>query len=80
MAMAACFAGVILEGPESWPVRPVAEVRYEKTFSGEEVITFLGGVIIPVREGVSLDIALRHARQGGRPDEQLRAGITFDLE
>ena len=74
------FAGAILEGPESWPVRPVAEVRYEKTFGGEEVIAFLGGVIIPVREGLSLDIALRHARQGGRPDEQLRAGITFDLE
>jgi hypothetical protein len=25
-------AGGILEGPESWPLRPVAEIRYEKTF------------------------------------------------
>ena len=42
-------------------------------------IAVLAGVIIPVRDGLSLDIALRHARQGGRPDEQIRAGITFDL-
>ena len=72
-------AGGILEGPESWPLRPVAEIRYEKTFGGEEMIAGLAGFIIPVREGLSLDIAVRHARQGGRPDEQLRAGITFDL-
>jgi len=72
-------AGAILEGPDSWPLRPVAEIRYEKTFGGEEMIAGLVGVIIPVRDGISLDIALRHARQGGRPDEQLRAGITFDL-
>ena len=72
-------AGGILEGPESWPLRPVAELRYEKTFGGEEMIAGLFGFIIPVREGLSLDIAVRHARQGGRPDEQLRAGVTFDL-
>lgn len=72
-------AGAILEGPETWPLRPVAEARYEKTFGGEEVIAVLGGVIIPVHDGLAFDIALRHARQGGRPDEQLRAGITFDL-
>ena len=73
------FAGAILEGPGNWPVRPVAEVRYERTFGGEEMIAVLAGVIIPVRDGLSLDIALRHARQGGRPDEQIRAGVTFDL-
>ena len=73
------FAGAILEGPESWPIRPVAEVRYEKTFGGEELIAYLGGVIIPVRDGLAFDIAFRHTRQGGRPDEQLRAGITFGL-
>jgi len=73
------FAGAILEGPDSWPLRPVAEIRYEKTYGGEEMIAGLAGVIIPVRGGLSFDIALRHARQGGRPDEQLRAGITFDL-
>ena len=72
-------AGGILEGPESWPLRPVAEIRYEKTFGGEEMLAELVGFIIPVRDGLALDIAVRHARQGGRPDEQLRAGVTFDL-
>jgi hypothetical protein len=72
-------AGAILEGPESWPLRPVAEVHYEKTFGGEEMIAVLAGVIIPIRDGLAFDIGLRHARQGGRPDEQLRAGITFNL-
>jgi hypothetical protein len=72
-------AGGILEGPGSWPVRPVAEIRYEKSFGGEEMIAGLVGLIIPVRDGLALDIGLRHAREGGRPDEQIRAGVTFDL-
>lgn len=72
-------AGAILEGPQEWPLRPVAEIRYEKAFGGEEMIAGLIGLIVPVRDGLALDIGLRHAREGGRPDEQLRAGITFDL-
>ncbi|HKU54644.1 MAG TPA: hypothetical protein VJP60_04735 [Rhizomicrobium sp.] len=72
-------AGGILEGPASWPFRPVAEIRYEKAFGGEELIAGLVGLIVPVREGLALDIGLRHAREGGHPDEQLRAGVTFDL-
>lgn len=72
-------AGGILEGPASWPLRPVAEIRYEKAFGGEELIAGLVGFIIPVREGLALDIGARHAREGGHPDEQLRAGATFDL-
>jgi hypothetical protein len=72
-------AGGILEGPREWLVRPVAEIRYEKAFGGEEMIAALVGLIVPLREGLALDIGLRHAREGGRPDEQLRAGLTFDL-
>jgi hypothetical protein len=76
----AMVMGGILEGPQDWPVRPVAELRFEKTFGGQELFAQLIGVIIPVREGLALDIAYRHAREGGRPDEQIRAGVTFDLE
>ena len=71
-------AGWILEGPDQWPVRPVAEIRYERS-GHEEMIAGLVGVIIPIREGLALDLGLRHARENGRPDEQLRAGVTFDL-
>jgi hypothetical protein len=76
----ALVSGLILEGPQDWPVRPVAELRYEKTFGGEQLFAQLIGLILPVREGLALDIAYRHAREGGRPDEQIRAGITFDLQ
>lgn len=71
--------GGIVEGPKDWPARPVAELRYEKAFGGEELFAQLIGLIFPVREGLALDIAYRHAREGGRPDEQIRAGITLDL-
>lgn len=72
------IAGLILEGPREWSIRPVMEVRYEKAGS-EEMIAELIGVIIPVRDGLAFDVGLRHGRESGRPDEQLRAGVTFDL-
>jgi hypothetical protein len=72
--------GGILEGPKDWPVRPVAELRYEKTFGGKTVFAQLIGLIFPIHEGLALDIAYRHAGEGGRPDEQIRAGVTFDLK
>jgi hypothetical protein len=72
--------GGILEGPHDWPVRPVAELRYEKAFGGEALFAQLIGLIWPVRDGLSLDIAYRHAREGGHPDDQIRAGVTFDLQ
>lgn len=71
--------GGILEGPKDWIVRPVAELRYEKAFGGEALFAQLIGLIWPVHEGLAFDLAYRHAREGGRPDEQLRAGVTFDL-
>ena len=72
--------GGILEGPKDWPARPVAELRYEKAFGGEELFAQLIGLIFPIHEGLALDLAYRHAREGGRPDEQIRAGVTFDLK
>lgn len=75
----AMVVGGILEGPHDWMVRPVAELRYEKTFGGEEMFAQLVGLIFPVRDGLALDIAWRHAREAGRPDRQIRAGVTFDL-
>jgi len=76
----ALVMGGILEGPQDWVVRPVAELRYEKTFGGDEMFAQLIGLIFPVREGLALDIAYRHAREGGRPNEQIRAGVTFGVD
>ena len=73
------FFGTILEGPASWTVRPVAEVRYERVFGVEEEVAGLLGLIWPVSETLSFDLAFRHAWVGSRPDEQVRMGMTFEF-
>jgi hypothetical protein len=73
------FIGTIIEGPQGWVVRPIAEFRYERKSVGEGEIAVLIGLIYPVSKGVALDLAFRHGRVSGRPDEQIRAGVTLDL-
>jgi hypothetical protein len=71
------FAGVILEGPFSWSVRPVAEIFYENKFGKEETISGLIGLIWRVRDDLSFDVAVRHALTNGHPVDEIRAGLTF---
>lgn len=71
------FAGLILEGPDDWPLRPVAEVNYQREFSTDEQTSVLLGAIWKVRDHLAFDLGLRHAWVNGRPDEQVRAGLTF---
>ena len=73
------FTGLIIEGPDDWPVRPVAEVNYQRTFRTEEETSILVGAIWKVRDHLAFDIGLRHAWINSRPDEQVRAGVTFNL-
>jgi len=70
------FAGIILEGPSKWTVRPVAEVFYEKEFGKAETLSGLVGLIWQVREDLSFDLGLRHAVTNGQPVNELRAGMT----
>jgi hypothetical protein len=70
------FAGVIIEGPSKWTVRPVAEVFYEKEFGKAETVSGLVGLIWQVREDLSFDIGLRHALTDGHPVNEIRAGMT----
>jgi hypothetical protein len=71
------FTSVILEGPYSWSVRPVAEIFYENEFGKQETISGLVGLIWRVRDDLSFDVALRHALTNGRPADEIRAGLTF---
>jgi hypothetical protein len=71
------FAGVILEGPSTWTVRPVAEVFYEREFGTAETISGLVGLIWQVREEVSVDLGVRHAFTNGHPLTEIRAGVSF---
>jgi hypothetical protein len=70
------FAGMILEGPSKWTVRPVAEVFYEKEFGKAETVSGLVGLIWQVREDLSFDVGVRHALTNSHPVNELRAGMT----
>jgi hypothetical protein len=71
------FTGVILEGPFSWSVRPVAEIFYENEFGKAETISGLVGLIWKVRDDLSFDVGVRHALTNGHPVNEIRAGLTF---
>jgi hypothetical protein len=73
------FTGLIVEGPDAWTVRPVAEVNYTREFRTDEETSVLLGAIWKMRDKLAFDIGLRHAWVNSRPDEQIRAGLTFDL-
>jgi hypothetical protein len=74
------FGGLILEGPDAWPVRPVGELFVEG--AGRESTTFSGlvGAIWRVDERLSLDAALRLARTGGVGQLEVRLGFTWSFQ
>jgi hypothetical protein len=76
---AGMFGGLILEGPDKWTVRPVAEVNYQQDSSIDKTWSALAGAIWKVSDHLAFDLAFRHAKIDARPDEQVRAGVTFDL-
>lgn len=73
------FGGVILEGPDAWTVRPVAEVFAEAERGAPTTRSALLGAIWRVRNGFSLDAAVRRARVGGESVAELRLGMTLAL-
>jgi hypothetical protein len=78
------FAGVILEGPHTWRVRPVAELAYENQYESQSSASILAGFIVRVRDELSLDLAGRVARidvgKGGQPGAEVRAGLTLTFD
>ncbi len=70
---------MFVEGPDDWPVRPAVELNYQREFRTEEQTSILLGAIWKVRDKLELDIGFRHAWINSRPDEQVRAGVTFAL-
>jgi len=71
------FLGTIIEGPSKWSVRPVAEFFVEKEFGQFNTISALAGLIWQLRDGLSVDVGLRHALTNGRPGNEVRAGVTY---
>jgi hypothetical protein len=71
------FFGVILEGPRDWPLRPVAEVFYERDFGGITTTSALVGAIWQVRDNIAFDVGLRGAQVNDQPLREVRFGVTF---
>ncbi len=71
------FLSTIFEGPHDWPVRPVAELAYERDFGRVKTKSVLVGAIWQVKDDLALDIGLRGARINDHTAGEIRAGITF---
>jgi hypothetical protein len=71
------FLGAILEGPYSWPVRPVAEVFTDQVRGSARTNSGLVGAIWRVRDGLSFDVGLRSAKAGDDQVHELRLGLTW---
>lgn len=73
------FLGVIGEGPHDWPVRPVAELFYERDFGRQETKSGLVGAIWQVHDALAVDVGLRGARVNDHTSGEIRAGLTFSF-
>jgi hypothetical protein len=73
------FVSAIVEGPQDWTVRPVAEVFRERDFGSSTVTSGLVGAIWRVRRNLAFDAALRRASVNDRTLDEVRAGLTFSF-
>jgi hypothetical protein len=71
------FGGLILEGPQAWTIRPVAEVYVEREFGVASVVSGLAGGIWPVSDSLAFDAGARVARVDHDGVFELRAGLTW---
>jgi hypothetical protein len=54
-------------------------VNYQRVFRTEEETSVLLGAIWQVKDHLAFDLGFRHAWVNSRPDEQIRAGLTFTM-
>jgi hypothetical protein len=73
------FLGAILEGPHSWPVRPVAEVFGEQASGSSRLLSRLIGAIWQPRDNLSFDVGIRAAHAGSDSIRELRLGLTWSI-
>jgi hypothetical protein len=70
-------AGLIAEGPSSWPVRPVLELVAERD-DGTTTSGVVGAIWQP-HDHLAVDAGWRHARVDGFAGNEFRAGMTFSF-
>lgn len=71
------FAGLIVEGPKAWTVRPVAEIYIDREYSASITRSLLVGAIWQFNEDLAFDFGLRAARDGRDNVRELRAGLSW---
>src|SRR5262249_46378705 len=70
---------VIVEGPWTWPVRPVSEVLAGLEGGSETIITGLVGFIWPASDRLAFDGGFRFGRAAGQSLYEVRLGLTFSF-
>lgn len=72
------FSSVIVEGPDTLTVRPVAEIFVERELNAEQTTySALLGAIWSAAGSLSVDAALRLAREEGAHSLEVRFGFTW---
>jgi len=70
------FLDAIIEGPNTWKVRPVFEIYSDSVVNQSQTFSALIGAIWQVQDNVAFDVGLRYALVNGQPVNELRAGVT----
>ena len=78
-------ASLILEGPDRWRLRPVAEVLVERELGHSSFNAGVGGSlllggILRASDALSFDVGARYGRAEGQHQEEVRAGLTWAFE
>jgi len=78
-------ASLIAEGPETWRVRPVAEVLIQREFGSARLAdglaeSLLVGAIAPWGDSFSFDLGLRYGWFERQHEEEGRLGFTWAFE
>jgi len=75
---------LILEGPASWRIRPVAEIlagrEFELANGGRFAESALVGGIGRCSDALSFDTGVRFGRAGGQREGEIRAGLTWAFD
>ncbi|MDQ2642344.1 MAG: hypothetical protein M3020_00910 [Myxococcota bacterium] len=71
---------LIVEGPDPWMVRPVAELTSEQELDEGASYGCLLGAIATASDTIAFDLGLRVARQDERAAFELRLGLTWGFD
>lgn len=71
------FESLIIEGPDAWSPRPVAELYVDKEVGSPARLSALAGLIWDASPFIAVDAAGRYGTVDGHPVEEVRFGFTF---